>query len=170
MAWVSRLLCAVAAVLILAGCDADASDNGATSRPYQVGESGPSNKSGASGPSGKAGCADWVKDDGWEYCEQTEFEAEQIDQQNDYDHLIRQEQEAQERNTRYQPGYGDLDCSDLYSRAEAQSVLDQNRSDPHYLDADFDGIACESATQRLRSVAVGVFGGTLSCPFRDHWM
>ncbi len=38
----------------------------------------------------------------------------------------------------------DLDCSDFRTQAEAQRVLDADRSDPHRLDSDRDGIACES--------------------------
>lgn len=38
----------------------------------------------------------------------------------------------------------DCDCKDFKSRAEAQRVLDANPSDPHKLDGDKDGIACES--------------------------
>ena len=41
-------------------------------------------------------------------------------------------------------GGGDLNCSDFGSQAEAQAVLDQDPSDPHGLDGDNDGIACES--------------------------
>lgn len=36
----------------------------------------------------------------------------------------------------------DLDCSDL-SDAEAQKVLDADTSDPHNLDSDEDGLACD---------------------------
>ena len=38
---------------------------------------------------------------------------------------------------------GDLNCDDFGSQAEAQSVFNQNPSDPHGLDGDNDGIACE---------------------------
>ena len=38
----------------------------------------------------------------------------------------------------------DLDCSDFATRAEAQAVLDADRSDPNGLDRDGDGVACES--------------------------
>ncbi len=37
----------------------------------------------------------------------------------------------------------DLDCSDFATQPEAQSVLDQDPSDPNGLDADNDGVACE---------------------------
>ncbi len=38
---------------------------------------------------------------------------------------------------------GDLDCSNFATRSEAQSVLGADRSDPHRLDGDGDGWACE---------------------------
>jgi hypothetical protein len=37
----------------------------------------------------------------------------------------------------------DLDCDDFYSQGEAQEVLEDDPSDPHGLDADEDGEACE---------------------------
>lgn len=43
---------------------------------------------------------------------------------------------------------GDCDCSDL-TRAQAQRLLARDRSDPHRLDRDGDGLACEvSGRQR----------------------
>jgi hypothetical protein len=43
------------------------------------------------------------------------------------------------------PTAGDtLNCSDFSTQAEAQAVLDRDRSDPNGLDGDGDGIACES--------------------------
>ena len=52
----------------------------------------------------------------------------------------------------------DLDCRDFTSRAQAQSVLDRDHSDPNRLDADHDGTACESydygsSSTPVRSVA-----------------
>ncbi|MDD7938212.1 excalibur calcium-binding domain-containing protein [Actinomycetospora lutea] len=38
----------------------------------------------------------------------------------------------------------DRDCADFSSQAEAQAVLDDDPSDPERLDADDDGVACES--------------------------
>ncbi len=38
----------------------------------------------------------------------------------------------------------DRDCADFDSQAEAQAALDDDPSDPERLDADDDGIACES--------------------------
>lgn len=37
----------------------------------------------------------------------------------------------------------DLDCADFGSQEEAQATLEADPSDPHRLDADNDGIACE---------------------------
>lgn len=39
---------------------------------------------------------------------------------------------------------GDLNCADFGSQAEAQAEFDKDTSDPNNLDADNDGIACES--------------------------
>ena len=38
----------------------------------------------------------------------------------------------------------DCNCSDFATQAEAQSVLDRFTGDPHRLDRDRDGVACES--------------------------
>lgn len=38
----------------------------------------------------------------------------------------------------------DKNCEDFASQAEAQALLDENPLDIHMLDADKDGIACES--------------------------
>jgi hypothetical protein len=40
----------------------------------------------------------------------------------------------------------DLNCGDFASQADAQAVLDADPSDPHGLDADGDGIACEAGS------------------------
>jgi hypothetical protein len=42
------------------------------------------------------------------------------------------------------PPSEDLDCADFASQAEAQAVLGEDASDPNGLDADGDGVACES--------------------------
>jgi hypothetical protein len=39
----------------------------------------------------------------------------------------------------------DLDCPDFTSQEQAQGVYDSNPSDPNRLDADNDGIACDTA-------------------------
>ncbi|MGH4011162.1 MAG: excalibur calcium-binding domain-containing protein, partial [Pseudonocardiaceae bacterium] len=39
---------------------------------------------------------------------------------------------------------GDLDCSDFTTQEEAQAAYEQDTSDPHNLDGDDDGVACES--------------------------
>lgn len=38
----------------------------------------------------------------------------------------------------------DLDCSDFKTQPGAQKQLEKNFKDPHHLDADGNGIACES--------------------------
>lgn len=38
----------------------------------------------------------------------------------------------------------DLDCADFATQPDAQAVYDKDRSDPHRLDRDKDGIACEA--------------------------
>jgi hypothetical protein len=40
-------------------------------------------------------------------------------------------------------GDSNLDCANFKTHEEAQQVLEQNPSDPHYLDGDDDGVACE---------------------------
>lgn len=41
------------------------------------------------------------------------------------------------------PPFNDLDCEGFANLADAQAVLDADRSDPHALDLDGDNIACE---------------------------
>jgi len=41
-------------------------------------------------------------------------------------------------------GQDDLDCADFATQAEAQATLEEDLSDPHGLDEDADGIACET--------------------------
>ena len=41
-------------------------------------------------------------------------------------------------------GDSNLDCADFATHEEAQRVVEQDPSDPHYLDGDDDGVACES--------------------------
>jgi micrococcal nuclease len=40
-------------------------------------------------------------------------------------------------------GDSNLDCASFATHEEAQRVLEQDPSDPHYLDGDGDGVACE---------------------------
>jgi hypothetical protein len=40
-------------------------------------------------------------------------------------------------------GDSNLDCASFETHEEAQRVLEQAPSDPHYLDGDDDGVACE---------------------------
>jgi Excalibur calcium-binding domain len=37
----------------------------------------------------------------------------------------------------------DLDCASFATHEQAQKVYEQDLSDPHYLDGDGDGVACE---------------------------
>ena len=41
------------------------------------------------------------------------------------------------------PADGNYDCADFETRAQAKAVLEQDPSDPHYLDGEGDGIPCE---------------------------
>src|SRR5215204_1520547 len=43
---------------------------------------------------------------------------------------------------------GDLDCADFGSQEDAQTVYDQDPSDPNGLDGDGDGVACEELPHR----------------------
>jgi micrococcal nuclease len=48
------------------------------------------------------------------------------------------------------PGSGvdsNLDCASFETHEEAQRVLEQDPSDPHYLDGDGDGVACEELAE-----------------------
>ena len=42
------------------------------------------------------------------------------------------------------PSDGDYDCSDFATQDQAQAVLEATSGDPHGLDGDGDGVACES--------------------------
>ncbi len=53
----------------------------------------------------------------------------------------------------------DLDCADFASQAEAQSEFDKDTTDPNNLDADNDGIACESLDGGTEDSGTGS-GGT----------
>ncbi|UMP02665.1 excalibur calcium-binding domain-containing protein [Amycolatopsis sp. EV170708-02-1] len=46
------------------------------------------------------------------------------------------------------PAVADLNCRDFQYQEDAQAVLDKDRSDPHHLDDDKDGIACEKLPKR----------------------
>ncbi|RSN37036.1 excalibur calcium-binding protein [Amycolatopsis sp. WAC 04169] len=46
------------------------------------------------------------------------------------------------------PAIADLDCGDFKYQEEAQAELEKDRSDPHGLDRDKDGIACEDLPKR----------------------
>lgn len=46
------------------------------------------------------------------------------------------------------PAIADLDCKDFQYQEDAQAEYEKDRSDPHGLDDDKDGIACESLKKR----------------------
>ncbi|MEU3626139.1 excalibur calcium-binding protein [Amycolatopsis coloradensis] len=46
------------------------------------------------------------------------------------------------------PAIADLDCKDFQYQEEAQAEYEKDRSDPHGLDDDKDGIACETLPKR----------------------
>jgi micrococcal nuclease len=45
-------------------------------------------------------------------------------------------------------GDSNLDCAGFETHEEAQRVLEQDPNDPHYLDGDGDGVACEELQER----------------------
>lgn len=51
------------------------------------------------------------------------------------------------------PAIGDLDCKDFKYQEEAQAVLNANPADPHNLDGDGNGIACETLKKRGTAAA-----------------
>lgn len=62
------------------------------------------------------------------------------------DRPVQSSQPAPPTATTTQPGARpgrDLDCSDFQTQAEAQQVLNQDQNDPHRLDGDGNGRACE---------------------------
>jgi hypothetical protein len=58
----------------------------------------------------------------------------------------------------------DLSCGDFASQAEAQAAFDADPTDPHGLDLDLDGVACEIpfVTPGAETGAVDVNGGAAS--------
>jgi hypothetical protein len=53
------------------------------------------------------------------------------------------------------PPFRDLNCPDFPSQAAAQAELRRDPSDPHGLDTDRDGVACESNRAPFDRVLVG---------------
>ena len=45
----------------------------------------------------------------------------------------------------------DLDCASFATHEQAQRVLEQDPSDPNYLDGDGDGVACEDLPRATRA-------------------
>ncbi|MFD2397738.1 excalibur calcium-binding domain-containing protein [Prauserella oleivorans] len=52
-------------------------------------------------------------------------------------------QPAPVEQTTTEPAFSDKNCADFATQAQAQATLDADPSDPHNLDADNDGEACE---------------------------
>ena len=66
-------------------------------------------------------------------------------------------------------GGGDLDCADFATQQEAQAVLERDSSDPNRLDADNDGIACETYPYGTGGGGGEGGGGDLDCAdFATH--
>src|SRR5215207_5631590 len=57
----------------------------------------------------------------------------------------------------------DLDCADFDTQQEAQAEFNRDPSDPHGLDADDDGIACEELTGDGGAGDGGAGGADLDC-------
>ncbi|MBB4944918.1 LPXTG-motif cell wall-anchored protein [Kitasatospora gansuensis] len=58
----------------------------------------------------------------------------------------------------------DRDCPEFRTQPEAQAVFNLDRSDPNRLDADKDGIACESLPASLPGGAVTPAPGAAATP------
>jgi hypothetical protein len=56
---------------------------------------------------------------------------------------------------------GDVDCASFGSREAAQHVLDGSYGDPHHLDADADGKACERLPKAFWYIVAGADAGML---------
>jgi micrococcal nuclease len=66
-------------------------------------------------------------------------------------------------------GGGDLDCADFATQQEAQAVLERDSSDTNRLDADNDGIACETYPYGTGGGGGEGGGGDLDCAdFATH--
>lgn len=81
-------------------------------------------------PFGGGGCIEWEPLD-----DEPRYEAPDYDAPEDYQPAAN----SQPRSTG-----GDLDCQDFATHAKAQSFFRSQVGDPHRLDQDNDGIACES--------------------------
>jgi hypothetical protein len=72
-----------------------------------------------------------------------EVSPQQLQEQRDYRELYDTDYTTTRNNLR--DGSADKDCSDFYSQSEAQDFMDsEGPGDPHGLDHDGDGEACES--------------------------
>lgn len=69
----------------------------------------------------------------------------------------------------------DVDCSNFRFREDAQAVYDANRTDPHRLDSDRNGKACETLARRSTGGLprtggqVGMFGAWALCALALGW-
>lgn len=68
-----------------------------------------------------------------------------------------------DRDRTFDTSFDELDCRDFSSQEDAQAELDRDTSDPHRLDADNDGRACEEffvqAVETVPSGGVETGGG-----------
>lgn len=60
----------------------------------------------------------------------------------------------------------DLNCDDFETQPEAQAELDRDPSDPHGLDGDGDGVACESLPGGAPAGAGGETSADIAVPDR----
>ena len=58
-----------------------------------------------------------------------------------------QEAKSSRKDAEIPPSDGNYDCADFETRTQAIAVLDRDPSDPHYLDGDGDGVACEELAE-----------------------
>jgi hypothetical protein len=80
-------------------------------------------------------------------CESLPSEADSGEDSEDSDEqegADEDEQNGQDEESDDSGSSDDLNCEDFDTQEEAQAVLDDDSSDPNNLDADSDGIACES--------------------------
>ena len=99
-----------------------------------------------------ANCLVWLEDEAGGYCDEYSTGANDHPEADD-DHiefLERMEEDmrrdAETNVNGASSSGGTLDCVDFGSQSQAQASLDADPSDPHYLDGDGDGDACEWGT------------------------
>jgi hypothetical protein len=62
-----------------------------------------------------------------------------------------------------------LDCADFSSQNAAQAELERHPGDPHRLDRDNDGQACEWTQDKTQNWLIGVYGGIMITLFALNW-